>query len=472
MKLLICGAGRTAQELLKQLDDDWEVTLIDKSLEKLEISTSISTKIKNVHAEDATSMVVMEDVDVGSFDYVIAMTGNDRNNKIIAEMACNAGVLHVSAFINDTETAASLRKNGINIVQLEKIAANQLYHYLQDPRMRVTPLNLGPANIIEINASEHLTVIGKRAGYLRHNGVQLVAIFRDEKLIFPKQDSLIRSDDRLVIIGDTLIFQTVCNLLECRNPHFPLAYGPGLLVALSENEEVNEVKPEVNEGLYIAQHTQIRNVTILNAEPQEAYAEILNNGSPNLSIEETTMSGTIPEMIRASCRVSNYGLIVTAPFDAGLLKAFGRPSYVRLAHEIDRPILIAKGSDPYEHFLVPFNGSAMSELAVEVAVDIMRQMGGEISIAVVEEAEFITGDDTGEWKERVLARINELGHIYKTKFKVIIKKGNPVREIASLSADHELMIVGSTNRDRGLLTPNIGENIAASSKCSVLLMAF
>ncbi|WP_320169503.1 NAD-binding protein [Maridesulfovibrio sp.] len=472
MKLLLCGAGRTARELLRLLGDDWEVTLVDKSREEIERTAAISSEIKDIHVEDATSQVVLEKVGVKEFDYVIALTDDDRTNNIIAELASEAGVRYVTAFVRDSELASALRKNGVNVIQLGKLAAGQLYHYLQDPRMRVTPLNLGPANVMEIKASEHLLIIGKRAGYLRRKGMRLVAVFREENLIFPKPDTLIRSEDRLVIIGDSSVFQSVCGLLECDNPHFPLAYGPGLLVVMKAEKESDGIAAEVNEALYLAQNTQIKSVTLLNAAPEEKYLEYLGTWPQNLSVGIETMDGPVPEIIRRNCRESNYGLVVTAPFDAGLLKAFGKPSYISLAHDIGRPILISKGSAPYERFLVPFNGSAMAELAVEVAVDIQRQMGGEISIAVVEEPEFITGDGTSGWQEKVVSRATELGHIYKTKFDLITRKGNPVREIAALSSEYDLMIVGSTNRDRSLLTPNIGENLVAASKCSVLLTAF
>lgn len=472
MRLLICGAGRAARELLRRLGDDWEVTLIDKSSERIEQTSAVSSDVKASYVEDATSQVVMDKVEVGGYDYVLAITDEDRNNKIIAEMAFAAGVRHVSAFIHDSEIAAILGKKGINVIQLGKLAAGQLYHYLQDPRMRVTPLYLGAANIMEIKASEYLRIVGKRAGYFQRRDMRLVSIFRDEKVLFPKPDTLIRSDDRLVILGNSSVFQNLCGILECSNPHFPMAYGPGLLVALPVIKSSEGVEQELHEALYVAQNTQIKNVTLLNAEPEEPYHEHLTGWPQNLSVGMISLDGELPGNIRESCRGSNFGLVVTAPFETKFMKAFGKPSYVGLASELDRPLLISKGSAPYGKFLVPFNGSAMSELAVEVAVDIRKQMGGEIAIAVIEEPEFITGDENDGWKEKVLSRANELGHIYKTKFELVTRKGNPVKELKKLSTDYDLMIIGSTNRDRGVFTPNIGENLVVASDCSVLLLAF
>lgn len=472
MKLLICGAGRIARELLRQLGDEWEVTLVDKSTEELESTASVSPDIKNIHAEDASSSVVLENLNVGQFDYIIAMTDDDRANFVISELAAKAGVLHISAFIKDPDTAAELRREGVNVIQMSSLAAGRLYHYLQDPRMRVTPLTLGPANVMEVNVADHLSVSGKRAGFLRRKGARLAAIFRGEKLIFPKVDTLIEAEDRLIILGDTSVFKTVCGLLECGIPHFPLAYGSGLLIALRNAHKNEGVAPEVLEALYLANNIHIKHVTMLNAEPQDRYKEHLDTWPDNLNVAMQTLEGSLPEIIRDECRHSSYGLVVTSVFDKGLLKSFGRSDYVRLANDIDRPILIARGTIPYEKFLVPFNGSAMSEFAVEIAVDLNKQMGGEITIAVIEEPEFITGDGTGDWKERILARISELSHVHKIRFEVVTAKGNPVRELAAMSSEHGLMIIGSTNRDRGLLSPNIGENLAASAKCSVLLLAF
>lgn len=472
MKLLICGAGSIARELLQQLGDDWEVTLIDKSAEELEKTAAFSPDIQNIHAEDASSAVVMSKIDVGEFDYVIAMTGDDQSNFVISELASKAGVLHISAFIKDTEMGAALRREGVNVISMSNLAAGQLYHYLQDPRMRVTPLSLGPANIMEVNVADQPSAVGKRAGFLRRRGARLVAIFRKDRLIFPRTETIIKEGDKLIVLGDASIFRTVCGVLECGLPRFPLAYGSGIMVALRETDKREGVVPEVREAHYLAQNIQIKHVTLINAEPADKYKEHMDTWPDNIKVSMKSSDKLMADIIRDESRNGSFGIVVTSQFDRGLLKSFVRSDYVKVANDIDLPMLISRGTIPYETFLVPFNGSAMSELAVETAVDLKKQMGGEITIVVIEEPEFITGDGSGDWKESILNRINELSHVNKVRFEVVTRKGNPIKEIVTMSADYGLMILGSTNRDRGLLSPNIGESLAASSKCSVLLMAF
>ena len=92
-------------------------------------------------------------------------------------------------------------------------------------------------------------------------------------------------------------------------------------------------------------------------------------------------------------------------------------------------------------------------------------------MAVVEEPEFIKGVQEEEWAEAVSKRVRELAHIHKFDFEEIIKKGNPVKEIVALAKDFNLMVLGSTTREKGLFAPHVGERMAQDVSCSVLIIA-
>lgn len=469
--MLICGAGGIARELLRQLGDEWQVALIDKSPERLEQASALHDGICAMLAEDASSPVVLEKAEIASMHYVLALTGDQKVNKAVADFACAAGVPHVCVLARDPETARELREMGVHVVLDGQLVASGIYHYLQDPRMRVAPLSGGPANIMEVNASDHMLVIGKRAAYFNRRKSRLVALFRKDKLLFPRPDTVIRSGDRLVILGDTRVFQDVCTLLECDNPHFPLAYGPGMLVA-SPDMPGNGSPPVLNEALHLAQNLQIRNVTVLSADPAQLSAEHLQAWPQNLATEIRALGESVEEGVRAACRESNYGLVLIPPLESGMLQALARPAYVTLARELERPLLVARSTVPYQRVLVPFSGTAMSELALEIAVDAAAQLGASLSAIVVEQPDFLTGDEEGSWRDKAVARLNELRHIHKAEIEILERRGNPVREVLAAAQDFDLLVVGSTNRDRGLLTPNIGERLVRGAPCTVLLAAF
>ncbi|MGA6925774.1 MAG: NAD-binding protein, partial [Desulfosarcina sp.] len=59
MKLLVCGAGRITDELLKRIGANWEVTLIDKKEARLAPFSNRFPNVVRVMTEDASSAVVL-----------------------------------------------------------------------------------------------------------------------------------------------------------------------------------------------------------------------------------------------------------------------------------------------------------------------------------------------------------------------------------------------------------------------------
>ena len=59
MKILVCGAGRITDELLKRIGTNWEITLIDKEETRLTpFSNRFPTIVRTITA-DASSPVVL-----------------------------------------------------------------------------------------------------------------------------------------------------------------------------------------------------------------------------------------------------------------------------------------------------------------------------------------------------------------------------------------------------------------------------
>jgi trk system potassium uptake protein TrkA len=76
MKILICGAGRITDELLKRIGENWEITLIEKEEAKLAPFSSRFPSVVRLMVEDASSPVVLEKAGLTSHDCVLAMTND------------------------------------------------------------------------------------------------------------------------------------------------------------------------------------------------------------------------------------------------------------------------------------------------------------------------------------------------------------------------------------------------------------
>jgi nucleotide-binding universal stress UspA family protein len=212
-------------------------------------------------------------------------------------------------------------------------------------------------------------------------------------------------------------------------------------------------------------------LTILSSKEEGDIQQALGTWTQTTDIKVVTVKGEVEDYLEKTGKQDNYGVMVVPPFEASFFVSLAKPTLISLAHSISCPLLVARRSHPYERILVPFNATSRAELALGWAVDLARQFGAEIAVAVVEEPEFIRGLEEEEWAESISKRVRELAHIHKFDFEVIIKKGNPVKEIVALAKDFNLLVMGSTTRDKGLFSPHVGEKMAQDVPCSVLIIA-
>ena len=125
---------------------------------------------------------------------------------------------------------------------------------------------------------------------------------------------------------------------------------------------------------------------------------------------------------------------------------------------------------PYKRILVPFNGTAQSELALESAMDLAKQIQSKVTVALVREPDFLHSSEEKDWVQKNLERAWELAHIHKTKLEEIVREGNPVKELMDLARDYELMVVGSRQKEKKFFTPHVGELLVRNAPCSVLII--
>lgn len=468
MKVLICGAGKVSRHLLSRLGENWHITLIDKSEDKLKDLIPKFQNVQKVIAADASSPVTLDDAGVADFDYVLALTENDKVNLAVCDHAGSQGVSHLLARVNEQENQAKFQEIGARTVLGSRMLAKSIYHYLQDPRINLMSLSLGQAEIMEMDASDHFQVVGKKAASLMGDDWSLVAILRQNEMFFPKPDTFIEAGDRLVIVGKPDTFETICTNLECGIPHFPLGYGPDILLALLPDSDHEQL---IKESMHLAQNTKVKSLTILCSKEEGYSQETLETWTQSIDIRVETVQGDLEDQLQEIGSQENYGVMVVHPFEASFFKSIAKPTLISLAYSISCPLLVARQTHPYERILVPFKATPKSELALGVAADLARQFGAEVAVAVVEEPEFIRGVQEDEWAESVLERVRELAHIHKFKFEEIIRQGNPIKEIVKIAKDFDLMIIGSTTKEKELFSPHIGEHMAQDVPCSVLIVA-
>lgn len=471
MKVLICGGGRITRELLKRLGEAWDITLVEKNRDHLDRLMDRYPFIKATVHGDASSPVVLEEANLAGQDFILAMTDSDPVNLAAVRFAGEKGVPHILARVNDVDQyQKQFAELGVQTLIVNLMIAKTICHYLEEPRIRSTPVSNGRVEVLEIPVDQKSWVVGFPVSPLGQGGWRVGAIIRGNELLFPEARTTVQAGDRLMVLADPSDFKEVSRLFDSGSIRFPQSYGRELLLVLPEKKELNP-NPLLTECYHLVQNTGLTRMSVICGEEHGALLENWQDMDHGQGVELTLeQTDDVWDRVYEISSERNIGLVVSPPLDGSFLSSLVRPRLITLAHSLASPLFLTRQSQPYERILVPFNATAMAERAVEVAADLAKAHSGEVTVVVVRGDEFLHNNEDEGWATSMFERVRKLGHRYKTSFKEELRQGNPVKEIAGLTKNYDLLVIGSTTRDGGLFSPPVGELLAMRAACSVLIL--
>ncbi len=471
MKILVCGAGRITDELLKRIGANWEITLIEKEEARLAPFSNRFPNIVRIMTEDASSPVVLDKAGLADQDGVLAMTNDDAVNLAIARFARQADVKTVLAVVHDPENLPDFRKMDVWTVSMATDAARKAYQFLKDPRVRVVDLGEGEGELMELTAEKQnvsrLTDVLSR----QDPNWRAVGLLRENRLLFADATGAIEAGDRLLILGKDDLYSAFAGRLAEDQCHFPRTYGQQMILGLPDDASL-DVAELLNETFYLAQGAHIEKIKVVYETAQTDVREALARWAESLVIEMIESRGAIRQMVTSVAGQGDAGIVVLPYFKVSRLRAlFGSP-LTALARALPCPLLAAKRCEPYERLIVPFNGSPAARRALEIAVDLARQLDAAVAAVVVVEPSYLRGESstTGQWEQERLHQVRELARINKATIEEVVRRGNPVREIVSAAADGQLLVIGMDERRPAWFSIDVTAAIFNKAPCSVLLV--
>ncbi|MCF8050566.1 MAG: NAD-binding protein [Desulfobacterales bacterium] len=472
MKLLVCGAGRITDELLKRIGANWEISLIEKEEAKLAPFSNRFPNIVRVMAEDASSPVVLDKAGLADQDGVLALTNDDQINLAVARFARQADVKTVLAVVRDPEKLPDFQKMDVWTVSMATDAARKAYQILKDPRIRIVDLGDGEGELMAMTVEKQ--DVSRLTEVLSRQDPQwrAVGLLRENRLLFADVVDAIEAGDRLLILGKDDLYSGFASRLSENRRHFPRTYGQQMILGLPEDASL-DVTELLNETFYLAQGTQVEKIKMVYETAQTGVREALARWAESLVIETIEGRGDLRQQVSGVAEESDAGIVVLPYRKVSRLRAlFGGP-FTALARALPCPLLAAKLSEPYEKLIVPFNDSLAAQRALEIAVDLARQLDAAVAAVVVVEPSYLRGESTttGQWEQEVLHRVRELARINKVTIEEIVRRGNPVREIVAAAAGGQLLVVGMDERPPGWFSVDVTSAILNKASCSVLLVA-
>ncbi len=212
MDVAIVGCGKLGSKVAEALaDGDYAVTLIDKNDAALEhLAQQLDVMTVN---EDARKISVFEELGIENFEFLLASTGSDETNIVIASFAKKLGCKHVIARVCDPEhmNQFDFIREAMeidSIVNPDMAITVEIYKYLVEKYALSNGIfTSGRIALTEFPAEKYQSLIGLTITDIREAmpDISIAAISRAGKVILPKKNDEINEKDILYVIGDKRI---------------------------------------------------------------------------------------------------------------------------------------------------------------------------------------------------------------------------------------------------------------------------
>jgi trk system potassium uptake protein TrkA len=224
-RIVIAGGGNIGLFLAQDLEarrPHASLSVIEMDPER---ARSIADKLARtvILNGDARDREIHEEANLRSAEAIVCVTNNDEINIMAALLAKRLGCLHALTLVNNNAYAPLLGSLGIDVVinPRETTVSSVLQHVRRGRIKSVYSIRDGEAEVFEAEALETSPLVGQTLRDARlPTGVIVGAIVRDNAVITPRADSVVRARDRVVVVARAAAVKKVEKLFAVRVDYF------------------------------------------------------------------------------------------------------------------------------------------------------------------------------------------------------------------------------------------------------------
>ncbi len=201
-RVIIVGAGETGTALATFFDKTKiNVKIIEKDNQRC---TSLAQTLERVIVinGDGSDKTLLQEENIGDCDFMVAVTGDEDSNVLMSILAKGLGARKTITRISKLSYIPLVSALGIDTVVSPRLSAIRaiLQHIRKGKIISVAPLKGGHAEAIEAEALESSDLVNLPLSKVKFPKGSLVgAIVRNDEIIIPLGDSVIKPKDRLII---------------------------------------------------------------------------------------------------------------------------------------------------------------------------------------------------------------------------------------------------------------------------------
>lgn len=449
--VVIVGVGRVGLALLEELPESWTVTAVDiraEALEKLPETRGDQT-IQRIQG-DATSRLVLERAGLSKRTAVAITTDNDTTSLEVARVIRTHFQVNDLVCMLDTVDEVELERARLlrsEVTLQSRAAARIALNHLSGAEPQSLELQLDRGEIRMFQVLPGSAAIGRPLKELQPRRWLAAAVYREEALIVPHGETVLEAGDRVMLVGEPAVIDSVGQFIHGSEPIFPTQYGAHI-GRVGTQEATNAETRWLMERTYAEDEVAI--------DPQHIDPAVL-------SPEDTAL-------VLAQRKI---GLLVMDDAPIPLFSRLGLTgsSRKKLVTATRVPVLIARSNRPYRKILLAVGVDQSLNAVSVVAMDIAQQVDASLTVLTVVPPSLSAGEESLQPLRELPGRVAALGRLHGLEVEQIIEEGNPIHQIRRRAADFDLLVVGySRRRYNTIFTPDVSLHLLHQTPCSVLFV--
>ncbi|HZK23948.1 MAG TPA: Trk system potassium transporter TrkA [Oscillospiraceae bacterium] len=223
--VLIIGGGKTAFYLARKLEQlGINVKIIEENLHRCrELAEGLDNTL--VLHGDGTDIALLKAENIDEMDAFVSLTGYDEENLLVSMLAKQLGAKKVIAKVSRSSYDSVVETIGLDsAVSPKLITARDILRIIRGGKILSMSLLIGGrAEVFEIIPQEGTPIVNKPLKDIGiPKGVIIGAIFRNEQIIIPNGDSVIKSTDRVIVFTLESLIEKVKKLFNTNGGGVPI----------------------------------------------------------------------------------------------------------------------------------------------------------------------------------------------------------------------------------------------------------
>jgi len=327
--------------------------------------------------------------------------------------------------VNEWDNASIAEdEENVTILHVDELISAHLYDQLPNVPLVAQNVGLGKGDIMEVHVPFGSTYAFRHVGSILQRKWRISAIYRDEKQILPTNATMIRPNDRLLIVGKPMVLEGVYKRINRRIGLFPEPFGKSLYLILDFRFDQASAKRYVEESLFLLQRLEDKQLFIRILYPNDfALIQTLKSyESDRVFVSISYTEESLISLIEYDIQEYDIGLVLSS------MDTFKEVEIQERLYALKKLVYLFGDQSLYsiQHAVILMTQEEKMESISSTALDISESLGVDLMLCDFDpEGEFAS-------RKRIVEHYETLSHIFNMQVEVIEKVANPIRALHSM----------------------------------------